>query len=146
MTTSPRIELARRILRWLLAAAFLFAGVAHLRSPATFLAITPSWVPVPATIIMLTGIAEIAGAIGLLTTRFRAAAGIGLALYTVCVYPANINHALNNIAVGGSALGWGYHGPRLVFQPVIVWWALFAGGVVDWPFRAGAAGSRRRIR
>jgi uncharacterized membrane protein len=146
MKTSPRIELARRILRWMLAAAFLFAGIAHLRSPATFLAITPAWVPLPATVIMLTGVAEIAGAIGLITTRFRAAAAIGLALYTVCVYPANINHAVNNLAIGGNALGWGYHAPRLLFQPVIVWWALFAGQLIDWPFRAGAACNRHRVR
>ena len=140
MTASPLIETLRTVLRWVLAAAFLFAGIAHLRSPATFLAITPDWVPAPATVILLTGIAEIAGAIGLLVPRLRAAAGIGLALYTVCVYPANINHALGNIAVGGNALGWGYHAPRLAFQPVIVWWALFASGVIDWPWRrAGPA-------
>ena len=140
MTASPRIETLRTVLRWVLAAAFLFAGIAHLRSPATFLAITPAWVPVPATVILLTGFAEIAGAIGLLVPRLRTAAGIGLALYTLCVYPANINHALSNIAVGGSALGWDYHAPRLAFQPIIVWWALFASGVIDWPWRrAGPA-------
>ena len=140
MTALPRIETLRTVLRWVLASAFLFAGVAHLRSPATFLAITPDWVPMPTTVILLTGIAEIAGAVGLLVPRLRMAAGIGLALYTVCVYPANINHALSNIAVGGSALGWGYHAPRLAFQPIIVWWALFASGVIDWPWRrAGPA-------
>lgn len=138
MTTRPRVETARTVLRWLLAAAFLVAGVLHVRSPAPFLAITPAWVPMPGMVVLLTGIAEIAGAVGLCVPRLRVAAGIGLALYTVCVYPANINHALNSIAVGGSALGWGYHGPRLAFQPVIVWWALFAGGVIDWPFRARA--------
>ena len=31
-------------------------------------------------------------------------------------------------------LGWAYHAPRLLFQPVIVWWALFAGGITNWPF------------
>lgn len=139
MTTSPRVETARTVLRWVLAAAFLVAGVLHVRSPAPFLAITPAWVPMPGMVILLTGIAEIAGAIGLFVPRLRAAAGVGLALYAVCVYPANINHALNSIAVGGSALGWWYHGPRLAFQPVIVWWALFAGGVTDCPFRRAPA-------
>jgi len=52
----------------------------------------------------------------------------------VCVFPANIHHAIEGIAVGGTALGWGYHLPRLAFQPVIVWLALFAGGVIGWPF------------
>jgi hypothetical protein len=31
--------------------------------------------------------------------------------------------------------GWAYHAPRLAFQPVFVWWALFAGDLVDWPWR-----------
>lgn len=90
--------------------------------------------PYPEQVILVTGLCEIAGAIALMTARFRRWAGIMLALYTVCVFPANINHALNHIAVGGPPLGWWYHGPRLAFQPVIVWWCLFAGGVIDWPF------------
>lgn len=32
-----------------------------------------------------------------------------LALYSVCVFPANINHAVNHIAIGGTELGWWYH-------------------------------------
>ena len=58
-----------------------------------------------------------------------------LAIYAVCVFPANIKHAMDALAVGGLPTSWWYHGPRLLFQPVIVWWALFAGGVIDWPFR-----------
>jgi uncharacterized membrane protein len=124
----------RRVARWLLALAYLVAGVAHIRSPGGFLAITPHWVPYPAQVILLTGIAEIAGAIGLMIPRLRWAAGIGLALYALCVWPANINHAINHIQVGATQLGWWYHGPRLVLQPVIIWWALWAAHVTDWPF------------
>jgi hypothetical protein len=50
------------------------------------------------------------------------------------VFPANIKHAVDGVVVSGTALGWGYHGPRLLAQPVIVWWALWAGGITDWPF------------
>ncbi|WP_294133014.1 DoxX family protein [Sphingobium sp.] len=125
---------ARRIARWVLALAYLVAGVAHLRSPGGFIAITPGWVPYPATVIFLTGLAEIAGAVGLMVPRLRQAAGIGLALYALCVWPANINHAVHNIAIGGVHLGWAYHGPRLALQPVIIWWALWAAHVIDWPF------------
>lgn len=130
-----RRETVRRWLRYVLAAAFAFAGIAHLRSPATFLAITPGWVPMPEQVIMLTGLCELAGAAALLTGRLRWWAGVLLAAYTVCVYPANIKHALDGIAIGGTQLGWWYHGPRLAFQPVILWWCLFAGGVIDWPWR-----------
>ncbi len=119
---------------------YLVAGIAHIRSLGGFLAITPDWVPYPAQVVFLTGVAEIAGAVGLMTSRFRYAAGIGLALYALCVWPANINHAINGIEVGGRTLGWGYHAPRLLLQPVIIWWALWAGGVTDWPFRRRKSG------
>ncbi|RJG56006.1 hypothetical protein D0Z70_07115 [Sphingobium terrigena] len=118
----------------MLALAYLVAGVAHLRSPGGFIAITPGWVSYPATVIFLTGLAEIAGAVGLMVPRLRKAAGIGLALYALCVWPANINHAFHDIAIGGVHLGWAYHGPRLALQPVIIWWALWAAHVIDWPF------------
>jgi uncharacterized membrane protein len=132
--TEP-MTLRRRIALYVLALAYLIAGIAHLRSPAGFVAITPSWVPHPAQVILLTGLDELAGAIGLTIPPLRRAAGIGLALYALCVWPANINHALNHIPLGGMQLGWWYHGPRLVLQPVIIWWALWASGVTDWPFR-----------
>ena len=132
--------MTRVIARTVLAALYLAAGILHLVRPAPFLAITPAWVPTPATVIMLTGLAEIAGAIGLMLPRLRRAAGWGLALYALCVFPANIHHALDGVAVGGTVLGWGYHGPRLALQPVIIWWALWAAGVTDWPFRRGKGG------
>jgi uncharacterized membrane protein len=127
--------MGRRIVRAILALFYFAAGVMHLRSPSGFLQITPAWVPFPDAIIALTGICEIAGAVGLMIPRFRQAAGIGLAAYAVCVFPANINHAINDIAIGGTDLSWWYHGPRLLFQPVFVWLALWSGEVIDWPFR-----------
>ncbi len=136
---SPRMTITRHkvrdLLRVLLGLIYLLAGIAHVRSPQGFLQITPEWVPYPETVVFLTGLAEIAGAIALVfIPRLRAAAGIGLAAYAVCVFPANINHALNDIAIGGTHLSWWYHGPRLAFQPVFVWWALWTGGVIVWPF------------
>ena len=126
----------RTVLRWALALAYLIAGIAHLRSPAGFIQITPGWVPDPAFVVAATGVAEIAGATALAAIpRLRQAAGIGLALYAVCVFPANINHAFGHIPLGGRELGWGYHGPRFLLQPVLVWLALWTGGVIDWPFR-----------
>jgi uncharacterized membrane protein len=122
---------ARRIARWLLALAYLAAGILHLRSPGGFVAITPDWVPWPERVVALTGLAEIAGAAGLMIPRLRMAAGLGLALYALCVWPANINHAVNDIAIGGAHLGWWYHGPRLAAQPLIIWWALWASGATD---------------
>jgi uncharacterized membrane protein len=131
----PRPSPVHTGFRWLLALIYLAAGIIHIRSPGGFVAITPAWVPSPHAVVFWTGVAEIAGAIGLMIPRLRRAAGIGLALYALCVWPANFNHALNDIAIGGNRLPWAYHGPRLMLQPLIIWWALWVGGVTDWPFR-----------
>jgi uncharacterized membrane protein len=121
-------------MQFVMAAFYAVAGVAHLSSPGGFLAIIPPWVPYPHTVIAFTGVCELAGAIGLVTSRFRWWAGVMLAAYAVCVFPANMRHALEGIAIGGRTMGLWYHVPRLLFQPVLVWWALFAGKVVDWPW------------
>ena len=130
--------MVRIILRISLAIFYFGAGILHLWSPGGFIAITPSSIPFPAEVVAFTGIAEIAGALGLMLPRFRYAAGVGLALYALCVWPANFNHAFNDIALGGRNLSWWYHGPRLVFQPVFIWLALWVGNVTDWPFRKSA--------
>ena len=134
----PPESRARTVWRWLLAIAYLAAGALHLASPAPFAAITPHWVPAPTLVIALTGMAELCGAAGLLqpfSHRLRQAAGIGLALYAVCVFPANINHMIIDMSSPHPQLGWAYHGPRMLLQPVLVWLALWVGGVTDWPFR-----------
>ncbi len=125
----------RPLLRYALAAVFGAAGVLHLLFPEPFIDITPEWVPMKATVVALTGAAEIAGAIGLMVPRLRRAAGIGLALYAVCVFPANLHHMHIDLDRARPLLGWAYHGPRLLLQPVIVWACLWAAGVIDWPFR-----------
>ena len=130
-----RLETSRLILRIVLGAAYLGAGVMHLRAPGAFLSITPDWVPRPELVIAATGVAEILGATALVAVpRLRRTAAICLALYAVCVYPANIKHAADAVSVHGAGAWWPYHAPRLAFQPVIVWWALFAGGLTAWPF------------
>ncbi len=133
--TTHRLERGRTVSRWVLASVYFAAGVFHIATPDTFLLITPDWVPYAREVILGTGVCELAGAVGLVTRRFRAAAGVALALYAVCVYPANIKHALDGLPAGQVQLGWWYHAPRLALQPVLVWWALFAGEVVTWPFR-----------
>lgn len=131
-----RQERLRRVMRWLMALFYFTAGVVHLRSPGSFLPIVPNWVPMPLQVVVFTGIAEIGGAVGLLIPRLRWVAGVMLAVYAIAVFPANIKHAVEGIALVGSRQGLGYHIPRLIFQPVLVWWALFAGCVITWPFRS----------
>lgn len=113
-------------LRWLLALFYAAVGVIHLANPAPFLAIMPPWVPAPGPVVALTGIAELAGAAGLLqpwSVPLRRAAGWGLAAYALCVWPANVQHMLIDLARPDHGLGLGYHVPRLAFQPVLIWLA-----------------------
>ncbi len=138
MTSRPQIRTAARLV---LAAVFLGAGVLHLMVPGPFVRITPPWVPQPALVVALTGIAELLGAVALMIPRLRIAAGWALAAYAVCVYPANIQHAVNFLT-SGAGLSWAYHGPRLLFQPVIVWWCLWASTAIDWPFKRSQAAAR----
>jgi uncharacterized membrane protein len=123
-------RLIRLVLRWLLAGFYLLAGVIHLASPAPFLTIMPSWVPAPEAVVQWTGVAEILGAIGLVqpfSKPLRQAAGWGLAAYALCVWPANINHLLIDMARPDGGLGLGYHVPRMFAQPAIIWLALWVG-------------------
>lgn len=130
-----RLETSRLILRLVLAGAYLVAGIAHLWLPGPFLSITPAWVPRPEFVIAATGVAEILGATALVAVpSLRRAAAACLALYAVCVYPANMKHAADAVAAHGAGAWWPYHAPRLAFQPIAVWWALFAGGLMTWPF------------
>ncbi|WP_343046812.1 DoxX family protein [Sphingomonas chungangi] len=118
------------IARLTIAPVFVAAGLVHLLRPAAFEPVMPAGVPHPHLVIMLTGAAELAGAAALFIPKLRWLAGTMLALYAVCVYPANILHAVRDLSTG-TGLGWAYHYPRLFAQPFICWWALAAGGVTS---------------
>jgi uncharacterized membrane protein len=131
---NSNLSTGRAITRWILAILYFIAGVFHLYLADALLQIVPDWVPFARHVVLFTGICEMIGAIALLTRNFRRAAGIAFALYALCVWPANIKQAIEGIPLGEMQLGWWYHAPRLAFQPVLIWWALFAGEVITWPF------------
>lgn len=128
-------DTVRAVMRWILSAFFAAAGVAHLLVPDKLLEITPSWVPFAREVIFVTGVCELAGAVALVTRPLRWWAGVALAAYAICVWPANFKHAIEAINLPPISSSWWYHGPRLALQPVIVWWALYAAGAIDWPWR-----------
>lgn len=124
--------LTRTIARLLLALFYAVAGWFHLTNPAPFLKITPGWVPMPEAVVWLTGFAELAGAAALAqpwSAPLRRAAGWGLAAYALCVWPANFNHMLLDMAKQDGGWGMAYHVPRLAAQPLLIWLALWTGGV-----------------
>lgn len=122
--------MTKTVLRWALALFYFAAGMIHLARPAPFLTIMPAFVPAPEAVVLWTGVAEILGAAGLVqpfSARLRQAAGWGLALYALCVWPANINHFALDMARDGGGLGLAYHVPRMFAQPAIIWLALWVG-------------------
>ncbi len=131
------LPMMRTILRYALAIFYLAAGIIHIVAPSPFLTIMPAWVPDPDAVVFWTGVAEVLGAIGLVqwfSPKLRRAAAIGLALYAVCVFPANINHFILDMIKPDGGLGLGYHVPRMFAQPLVIWAALWVGSVTDWPF------------
>lgn len=128
----------RDFARWGLALFYGLAGLLHLILTRPFVSIVPGWVPAPELVVALTGLAEIAGAVGLVQNRSPAlcrSAGWGLAAYALCVWPANFNHMLIDLARPDHGLSLAYHVPRLAAQPLLVWLALWASGVIGRPDR-----------
>ncbi|AWW75684.1 hypothetical protein CD351_14710 [Erythrobacter sp. KY5] len=122
----------KALLRIILAAFYAFAGYMHIVKPEPFLSIMPEMIPYPEQIVFWTGIAEILGAIALIqpfNARLRRIGGIGLALYALFVWPANINHFAMDMARADGGLGLEYHVPRMIAQPIIILWALWVGDV-----------------
>lgn len=134
-------------MRWLLAASYAAAGVLHLVVPDPFVRLVDGFVPFAEQVVKYTGIAELLGALALAQpwhARLRRAGGIGLALYALCVWPANVNHLLMDLDRTDGGLGLAYHVPRLLLQPVLIWMALWAGGVTDWPWSKSPAHRHHR--
>lgn len=130
--------MTRAMLRWALAAFYALAGYVHLADPAPFLAIMPPFVPAPEAVVAWTGVAELLGAAALaqgVSLTLRRAGAWALALYAICVFPANIHHFALDMARPDGGFGLGYHLPRMLAQPLLVWLALWTGGATDWPLR-----------
>lgn len=101
----------------LLAGFFLLAGVLHFIMPGFYLAMMPPWLPAHGTLVAVSGVAEMLGGAGVATTRWRRAAGVGLLLLLVAVFPANIQMLLNARAAGEPTLVlW----LRLPLQPLLM--------------------------
>jgi uncharacterized membrane protein len=98
------------------------AGTLHFVFPAYYRVIVPAYLPFPATLVAVSGVAEIAGGAGLLVPRLRQTAGVGLIVLLIVVLPANIEMLRLNRASGGpwwqELLLW----LRLPFQCILGWW------------------------
>lgn len=98
-------------------------GAAHFISAGEFVRVMPPWVPWHLAMVYVSGVFEIAGGVGLLLTRTRAAAGWGLIALYVAVFPANLHMALNEIPLGAEPVPSWVLWARLPFQLVFIAWA-----------------------
>jgi uncharacterized membrane protein len=75
---------------------FLGSGILHFTHEKFYTAIVPKSLPNPKALVQISGVAEIAGAIGILLPSTRRLAGKGLIALLIAVFPANIQMAVNS--------------------------------------------------
>lgn len=116
------------IARLMLGVFLAFTGISHLTwSRTEFLAQVPTWFPVNAdAVVILSGVIEVGlGAALIFLPGKRVPIGWVVAAFFVAVFPGNISQfATHTDAFGLNSDG--ARGVRLLFQPVLVLWALWS--------------------
>lgn len=123
-TLPPLAEEARggRRSRVLLGLAFVGAGVNHFAMPKAYEAIVPPSMKNRAgSLVAISGVAEVAGGLGVLLPWTRRAAGLGLIALLLAVFPANLYMARSPESFR-KIPRWALYG-RLPLQPLMMWWA-----------------------
>lgn len=113
----------KELLRVILAVCILAAGISHFVVPTPYIKIVPDFLPAPLSLVYISGVFEILGAIGLLTPPVSRAAAWGLVALLIAVYPSNINMAVNQIHLNGIPNSFWFQAIRLPFQFVLIAWA-----------------------
>jgi uncharacterized membrane protein len=125
--------MTREFFTWAAAVFYVTAGSLHLLQTAAYLKIMPPFVPHPLAIVYFSGLAEIAGGIGLLIRPLQRAAAFGLITLLVAVLPANVYMAVENIQVTATPIpNWLLYA-RLPVQLLLIWWL--------WRIRRPASGA-----
>jgi uncharacterized membrane protein len=117
------------VARLALGVILLIAGVGHFISAEEFLAQVPPWMPAPEAVVAISGVIELLLGLALIVApqRWRPAVGWVVAAFFVIIFPGNIWQFLE----GRAAFGLDSDAARfirLLFQPVLVVWALWATG------------------
>lgn len=125
------MEPVRDVARVVLGLALAYAGVSHLWwARDEFQAQVPDWVPLDADLVVVaSGVVEVAlgAALVLAAARHRAWVGWVVAAFFVAIFPGNISQYVD----GDDAFGLTSdtaRAVRLVFQPLLVAWALWSTG------------------
>lgn len=112
----------------LLGALFIVAGIAHFLRPEMYMRIMPPWLPAPMALVLISGVFEVAGGVGVLLAATRTMAAWGLIALLVAVFPANIQMLVNAIREHGSGFWIAALVARLPLQPLMAWW-LYASSI-----------------
>jgi uncharacterized membrane protein len=111
------------VLRGIVALPLLASGPLHFTRTTLFATIIPPFFPYRPQLVLLTGVLELTGAIGILWPRFTRLASACLAILMIAIFPANVYGA--NQTVGG------LHMPsvpvRLAMQVIYILLLLIAG-------------------
>ena len=124
------MQLLRNATQLLLGAALTYAGTTHLTtSRQEFQAQVPNWVPLSADFVVIaSGIVEIALGLSLLLLwKYRTQIGWITAAFFIAIFPGNISQYVNGIDAFGLDTDRA-RSIRLLFQPLLVIWALWSTG------------------
>ena len=124
------MQLLRNATQLLLGAALTYAGTTHLTSSRQeFQAQVPNWVPFSADFVVIaSGIVEIALGLSLLILwKYRTQIGWITAAFFIAIFPGNISQYVNGIDAFGLDTDRA-RAIRLLFQPLLVIWALWSTG------------------
>jgi uncharacterized membrane protein len=104
---------------------FVFAGVMHFVIPRQYQAIVPDYLPAHRELVVASGVAEIAGGLGVMHPRTRRAASWWSIATLIAVFPANLHMALNPDRYNNMPRAGLY--ARLPVQLLFIAWAHAAG-------------------
>ena len=108
----------------IIAIFFTGGGIGHFTSADFFIAAMPDYLGYHQELVLISGVFEIVGAIGILLPQTRQFAGRGLIALCIAVFPANVNMALHPEQFPELSLNLLYL--RLPLQPIFIgfiWWA-----------------------
>ena len=111
-----------------MSAMLIFTAIGHFAFSEGMTLMLPSFVPFKKAVIYLTGVIEVAAAIGLLIPRLQNLTALLLMLFFFLILPANINAAINKIDYQkGTTDGYGlnYLWFRVPLQVFFIAWVYF---------------------
>lgn len=117
MKTNPEIS------RALLGGLFVAAGILHFAKTELYLGVMPPDLPLQRELVQVSGAFEIAGGLGLFPESTRRAAGIGLILLLLAVWPANFQMLFNAQSAHEPAWKQALLWARLPLQIPLIFWA-----------------------